>query len=99
VTIDIVRETHPRALLVPREAVVRDLSDAYVFIASGDKAEKRAISVGLEEAGNIEALTGLAAGDRVIVAGQGGLKEGQIIKVLATAEASTNSAAPDITRG
>lgn len=99
VTIDIIRETHERALLVPREAVVRDLSDAYVFIASGDKAEKRAISVGLEEAGQVEALTGLKPGDQVIVAGQGGLKEGQSIKVLTTGEASTNVAASDVIRG
>ena len=99
VTIDIVRETHERALLVPREAVVRDLSDAYVFVARGDKAEKRAISIGLEEAGQIEALSGLAAGDQVIVAGQGGLKEGQVIKVLTTAEASTKAAASDVIRG
>ena len=99
VTIDIIRETHERALLVPREAVVRDLSEAYVFVATGDKAEKRTISVGLEEAGRVEALSGLAAGDQVIVAGQGGLKEGQLIKVLTTAEASTNVVATDVIRG
>src|SRR5882672_6472464 len=40
VTIDIVRETHPQAVLLPREAVIRELRDAYVFVASAGIAEK-----------------------------------------------------------
>ena len=82
VTIDIVRETHPKALLVPREAIIRELQEAYVFVAKGDIAEKRTVSLGLEEADLVEALSGVAAGDQVIVAGQGGLKDGTPIKVI-----------------
>lgn len=88
VTIDIVRETHPTALLVPRQAVIRELQDAYVFVARDGVAEKRAVSLGLEEAGVVEALSGVRHGDQVIVAGQGGLKEGTPIKVIPPAEAS-----------
>lgn len=88
VTIDIVRETRPQAILVPREAVVRELQDAYVFVANGGVAEKRTISLGLEEGGRIEALSGLKAGEQVIVAGQGGLKQGSAIKVIPAPEAS-----------
>src|SRR5205814_1661947 len=66
VTIDIVRETHPQAVLLPREAVIRELQDAYVFVASAGIAEKRTVSLGLEEGTRIEALSGEAgrAGDR-----------------------------------
>jgi membrane fusion protein (multidrug efflux system) len=88
VTIDIVRETRPQAILVPREAVVRELQDAYVFVANGGVAEKRTISLGLEEGGRIEALSGVKAGEKVIVAGQGGLKQGSAIKVIPAPEAS-----------
>jgi len=88
VTIDIVRETRPQAILVPREAVVRELQDAYVFVANGGVAEKRTISLGLEEGGRIEALSGVKAGEQVIVAGQGGLKQGSAIKVIPAPEAS-----------
>ena len=88
VTIDIVRETRAQAILVPREAVVRELQDAYVFVANGGVAEKRTISLGLEEGGRIEALSGLKAGEQVIVAGQGGLKQGSAIKVIPAPEAS-----------
>jgi membrane fusion protein (multidrug efflux system) len=81
VAIDIVRETRPEALLVPREAVLRELQSAHVFVASGDKAVKRVVEVGLEEGEMIEALTGVEPGEQVVVAGQGGLKDGSPIKV------------------
>ncbi len=82
VTIDIVRETRPGALLLPRESVLRELQKAHVFVAREEKAEKRPVTLGLEEGPWIEALSGVAAGDRVIVAGQGGLKDGSPIKVF-----------------
>jgi membrane fusion protein, multidrug efflux system len=88
VTIDIVREVHAQALLLPREAVVRELQDAYVFVARGAVAEKRPVSLGLEEGGRIEALKGVSRGEQVIVAGQGGLREGTPIKIIQAREAS-----------
>lgn len=95
VTIDIVRETRPLAILVPREAVIRELQDAYVFVVNGGVAEKRTVSLGLEEGGRIEALSGVKAGEQVIVAGQGGLKQGSPIKVMASPEASDLGSAGD----
>ena len=88
VTIDIVREVHARAVLLPREAVIRELQDSYVFVVRGDVAERREVSLGLEEGGRIEALSGVTAGEQVIVAGQGGLKPGSPVKVIAAPEAS-----------
>lgn len=82
VTVDIVRETRSDALLIPREAVLRELQKAHVFVASSDVAEKRTVTLGLEEGDYIEALTGVEAGENVIVAGQGGLKDGSPVKVL-----------------
>jgi len=88
VTIDIVRETHPDAVLVPRESVVRELQDAYVFVVRGEAAEKRPVTLGLEENGSFEALSGLRPGEQVIVAGQGSLKDGSRIRVIPSKEAS-----------
>ena len=81
VTIDVVRETRPAAMLLPREAVLRELQSAHVFVASGEKAEKRLVELGLEEGERVEVLAGVAAGEQVVVAGQGGLKDGSPIKV------------------
>ncbi len=82
VSIHIVRETRPEAVLVPREAVLRELQKAHVFVAGSDTARKREVVLGLEEGELVEAVTGLEAGERVIVAGQGGLKDGSPIKIL-----------------
>jgi RND family efflux transporter MFP subunit len=82
VSVGIVREAHPEALLVPREAVIRELRTAHVFVTVDDTAVKRAVELGLEEGELVEALSGVAAGEHVVVAGQGGLDDGQKIKVL-----------------
>jgi len=88
VTVEIVRTTHANARLVPREAVIRELQDAYVFVAVGGVAKKRPVELGLEEGSRIEAVQGLEPGEQVIVAGQGGLKDGAAVKVIVAPQAS-----------
>ncbi len=82
VSIDIVRERHAAALLLPRESVIRELRTAHVFVSENDLAVKKAVELGLEEGDVVEVLSGLADGDKVVIAGQGGLDDGQKIKVL-----------------
>lgn len=92
VRIDIVRQTVADAVLVPREAVVRELQKAYVFVAKDGVAEKRTVELGMEERGWLQTVEGVAVGDQIIVAGQGGLKDGAPVKVL-TPEAPAQLAA------
>jgi membrane fusion protein (multidrug efflux system) len=83
VSVAIVREQRSAAVLLPRESVLREVRSAHVFIAGdNDTAVRRPVTLGLEENGKVEALSGVQPGERVIVAGQGGLKEGTKIKVL-----------------
>lgn len=82
VTVDIIRETRPNAIVVPRESVVRELRDAHVFVAEGNVAKKRQVTLGLEEGAVVQAISGVKPGDRIIIAGQGGLKDGSVIKVM-----------------
>ena len=81
-TIDIVRETRSAALKLPKEAVIRELRSAHVFIAQDDVVVKRVVTLGLEEGEWVEAVAGVEAGEQVIVLGQGGLKDGSQIKIL-----------------
>lgn len=85
VTIDIVRESRPDAVLLPRQAVLRELQSAHVFVAKNGIAEKRPVQLGLEEGELIEVLGGVKPGERVIVAGQGSLKQGSPVEILAAA--------------
>lgn len=82
VSIHVVREVHQQAVLVPREAVLRELQSTHLFVTDGTTASKRVVDLGIEEAGWVEVLSGLASGDSVIVAGQGGLKDGTEIRIL-----------------
>jgi membrane fusion protein (multidrug efflux system) len=82
VAIDIVRERHAGALLLPRESVIRELRTAHVFITEDNVAVKRPVTLGIEEGELVEVLTGVAEGDAVVTAGQGGLDDGQRIKIL-----------------
>lgn len=82
VTIDILRESRPGSVLLPRQAVLRELQSAHVFVAKNGVAEKRAVQLGMEEGERIQVLSGVAAGERVIVAGQGSLKQGSPVEIL-----------------
>ena len=82
VSIGIVREQHPTALLLPRESVIRELRAAHVFVTEDDTAVKKAVELGIEEGDLVEVLSGVGEGDKVVVAGQGGLDDGQKIKTL-----------------
>ena len=82
VNIDIIRETRANAIAVPREALVRELREAHVFVAEGNVAKKRTVTLGLEENDKVQILTGVKPGEKVIVAGQGALKDGSLIKAM-----------------
>lgn len=82
VAVDIVRETKPSAIRVPREAVIREMREAHVFVAEGNVAKRREVTLGIEEGDFVEAVSGVRPGDKVIVAGQGALRDGSPIKIM-----------------
>jgi len=90
VTVRVVRERHADTVVLPREAVLRELKQAHVFVAAGEgeqmRAERRAVTLGLEESDRVEALSGIEPGERVIIAGQGSLSDGAAIRTLDLAE-------------
>lgn len=90
VNVDVVRETRPDVVLLPREAVIRELQKAHVFVVDGEVAERRAVSLGLEEGDSMEIVSGVDAGEEVVIAGQGSLKDGSAIKII---PASTDATA------
>jgi membrane fusion protein (multidrug efflux system) len=87
VTVEVLRETRANAVLVPRPAVIRELQETFVFVAEGKVARKRVVNVGLEEGDRLEIRAGLEAGEQVITAGQGGLKDQAPIAVAPAAKA------------
>ena len=82
VSVGVVRETRPRALLIPRPAVIHELQDTYVYVADGNVARKRSVELGLQEGNNLEVTEGLTGGELVVTAGQGALEDEAPIEVV-----------------
>lgn len=82
VTIEIERERRAGVVVLPRDAVLRELKSAHVFVATDGVAKKVPVELGLEEGDRVEVRSGLAGGERVVTAGQGGLKDGAPVKVI-----------------
>ena len=75
VQLEIDAEQHRDVVLVPAAALVREGEETAVFVASGGKAHRRPVRVGLADATNVEISSGVDAGDQVIVDGQVGLPD------------------------
>lgn len=63
------------AIVIPQEAVMQSGDELYVYIAKNNKAEKRMIIAGIENADMIQVLSGIDEGDKVIVSGKDYLSE------------------------
>jgi RND family efflux transporter MFP subunit len=71
-------EIHENVVVVPQKAVV---DNKFVFVADGNKAEKREVILGIQNAEMVEIVSGLLEGDRVIVEGNYSLSDGAEIEI------------------
>lgn len=97
VTVELITETHDDALLVPKKALVYDADQVFLFRvveSSGDDGEPRLeverllIRPVLEDRDNIEPAGSVAAGDRIVVAGKAGLKDGSEVRIVGLDQAA-----------
>jgi len=68
-------------LLVPKTAVRSVDGRSVVFVMHDDRVERRAVSVGTTSGDQTEVLSGVNAGERVVVDGPPTLKDGDKVKV------------------
>jgi multidrug efflux pump subunit AcrA (membrane-fusion protein) len=66
--------------MVPKAAVRSADGQTVVFVVRDDRVERRAVKVGSAESDQIEVLSGLTAGDRVVVEGHDSLVDGARVK-------------------
>jgi HlyD family secretion protein len=69
------------SVLVPKTAVRSLDGRAIVFVLNEDRVERRAVKVGLDNADQVEVVSGVRAGERVVVDGPQTLKDGDKVKV------------------
>jgi membrane fusion protein (multidrug efflux system) len=70
------------ALLIPKRALLDEDGEKYVFVVRGDTAHRMPVRLGSETDGQVEVRQGLQEDQQVVVAGQGGLKDGGKIKIV-----------------
>jgi membrane fusion protein, multidrug efflux system len=82
VRVEIRTDTKADAIVIPKRALIEEDGQNYVYIANKDTAKRTKVALGYQREGMVEVREGVAAGQSVVVAGQGALKEGGKIKVL-----------------
>jgi RND family efflux transporter MFP subunit len=85
-------DARPDALTVPEEALVISEGGSALFVAEGGTARRRSVTTGGRADGRIEVVSGIAAGDKVVVSGAALLTEGA--KVAAVTEPAKAEKAP-----
>ncbi|MCZ8518148.1 MULTISPECIES: efflux RND transporter periplasmic adaptor subunit [Paenibacillus] len=93
VLLELTDEAQETVVSVPTLSIVRDGSDAFVYVLNGDKVEKRAIQTGRVKDVYQEVLGGLAEGETIVTSGLSQLKDGQTVNT-GTAAAASGTPAP-----
>jgi RND family efflux transporter MFP subunit len=68
-------------VVVPKGAVRSSGGKSVVFVLKDDRVERRAVGVGLENGDLVELVSGVSAGERVVVDGPPTLKDGDKVRV------------------
>jgi RND family efflux transporter MFP subunit len=71
--------SHEDALVLPQKAIIEN---KYVFLAQGNKAHKKEVTLGLQNVSLVEIVNGVQEGDLVVIEGNYGLIDGSDIKIL-----------------
>ncbi len=87
--ISFVSESSTDTLVVPRNTVLENSTEKYVYILEGNKAVKKVVETGIDDGENIEITNGVNDGDTIVVTGQSYLSDGDNVKVV-TPETTKN---------
>jgi RND family efflux transporter MFP subunit len=91
--VDIDAERHTNVVLVPSAAIAREGEETAVFVVMGDTAHRRPVQVGLDDGTDAEVVSGVKAGEMVIVRGLAGLPDGA--KITIESDEDEDNAASD----
>ena len=69
-------------VVVPKTAIRTADGRSIVFVVKDDRVERRAVSVGFENGDQVELVSGVSAGERVVVDGPATLKDGDKVRIL-----------------
>lgn len=80
--IELVLNKNPNAIMVPSQSIVPILKGQQVFICRNNKAQAVLVETGLRTENKVEILSGLHAGDSLIITGIMGLRSGTDLRII-----------------
>jgi membrane fusion protein (multidrug efflux system) len=80
--VELVKAVFPRGLAIPLYGVITQGEERFVYIERDGRAQKRTIRLGILVGWEVQVVSGLRSGDRVIVVGHRFLDDGQPVKVI-----------------
>ena len=80
--VQIVYDTHEKAILVLKNAILTEDTQAWVFVVDSDTVTKKEVQIGYSNSTHVEVLSGLNVGDIVVTTGLGSLRDGSKIKLV-----------------
>lgn len=87
-TVRVQLSVNPSALLVPEQALVPQSTRQFVYLVADGRAVRREVTLGTRLRGEVQILSGLAAGDAVVVEGTQRLRDGVPVEIQSTAPVS-----------
>jgi len=67
--VEIVTDLNRSAISIPQTAVLNDGGKTVVFVAEGNRYQKREVHTGIQNGDRLEIVEGLSAGEKVVVKG------------------------------
>jgi membrane fusion protein (multidrug efflux system) len=88
-------------VVVPRDALLRSTDGRTVIWTVSSEGEgfiarERRVQTGLQTDGMIEVVSGVGAGNRIVVRGNEALREGQSVEIRVRSDAATATDSPDV---
>jgi multidrug efflux pump subunit AcrA (membrane-fusion protein) len=80
--IEIALSTRIGTLVIPKVALVEEGEDRVVFLVEDNQALRKTIVTGVEQDDTVEVLQGLNEGDRIVIKGQGSLRDRSGVRVI-----------------
>lgn len=80
--VKLITESKSGVVAIPRESIVNRSGQESVFVVNGNTVENRPISVGITVDNMVEVVSGLTAGNEVVVSGQTLLDSGSKVNVI-----------------
>ncbi len=84
--VQIVKRTITDAVSIPLYGVITQNEEQYVYVAEANIARKRRITTGFLEGWKVQILSGLSAGDMVIIVGHRSIEDGQPVNIIQSLE-------------